>query len=227
MAMTKVLKLAAAGLFLTLFTGGGASAADLFVKAPIAAPVIDWSPWMIRLRGVVVVPQASASLNQIPGGDVFIESSVVPELDITYFFTPNIAAEVILGVTPHRITGRGAIDGIDVGRAWLLPPTVTLQYHFTNFGAFKPYIGAGPNFTIFFNQRAAGGVVTGLDIKPAFGVALQAGFDYMLNRHWGLNLDVKKIFLRPDVDLTTVLGPVDGRVTIDPWLFAGGVTYRF
>lgn len=198
--------------------------ADIAVnKAQAArAPADVWSPWMLRVRGLLVMPDASASLN-IPGS-VTISNSVVPELDITYFLTPNIAAEVILGVTPHNINGAGALAGIPIGRAWLLPPTITLQYHFTNFGAFKPYIGAGPNFTIFFNQSAAGGVVTQMDVKHSFGVALQAGFDYMLNRHWGLNVDVKKLYLRPDVTLNN--GAITGQVTIDPWIIGAGLTYR-
>ena len=84
-------------------------------------------------------------------------NSFVPEFDISYFFTQNIAAELILGVTPHHVygTGAAATDGLDVGKAWLLPPTLTLQYHFTDFGAFKPYIGAGVNYTVSSTNRPA------------------------------------------------------------------------
>ncbi len=203
-----------------------ASAADMPVKAApgkvVAADV--WSPWMIRGRLLVVAPQASATINEIPGESVTIGTSVVPELDITYFFTRNIAAELILGVTPHNITGTGPVP-VAVGRAWLLPPTVTLQYHFTDLGAFKPYVGAGPNYTVFFNQSAAGGVITQLSVKNSFGFALQAGFDYMIDRHWGWNVDVKKIFLRPNVSMNN--GTLNGRVTIDPWVIGTGLTYRF
>lgn len=220
----------AGGVAFLAMANSGALAADVPTKAPAmrtaaAAPVDAWSPWMIRGRVLGVLPDASATINRVPGGSVTIDNSVVPELDITYFFTPNFAAELILGVTPHKIHGAGILKGIDVGKAWLLPPTVTLQYHFTNFGAFKPYIGAGPNFTVFFNQEAAGGVVTKLDIENTFGVAIQAGVDIMLDRHWGLNIDVKKLYLRPDVSLNN--GVLTGNVKIDPLLVGGGVTYRF
>jgi outer membrane protein len=180
---------------------------------------------MIRGRVLVVAPQASATIDQVPGGDVTIGTSVVPELDITYFFTQNLAAELILGVTPHNINGTAALAGVGVGRAWLLPPTVTLQYHFTNMGAFRPYIGAGPNYTVFFNQSAAGGAITQLSIKNSFGAAVQVGFDYMIDRHWGWNVDVKKLFLRPNVSMNN--GTLTGRVRIDPWIVGTGVTYRF
>lgn len=124
-------------------------------------------------------------------------------------------------------------NGLNIGKASLLPPTLTLQYHFTDFGAFKPYIGAGINYTLFFNQTAAntpfaGLTVTDLHINNQVGPAVQFGFDYMLDRHWGINVDAKKLWLRPEYS-ATVNGviPVTGRVNIDPWFVSGGITYKF
>src|SRR3972149_2125235 len=85
------------------------------------------SPWMFRLRGLGVIPDASADIDQIPGASVDISDTAVPELDISYFFTENISAELILAVTRHKITGPGAISGVGVGDAWLLPPTLLAQ----------------------------------------------------------------------------------------------------
>jgi outer membrane protein len=221
-----------------------AQAADLAAK-PVykKAPVVEaWNPWMIRVRALGVLPDASGSSVNVsgvpalssPNSGLSIGNSVVPELDISYFFTQNIAAELILGVTRHSISGTGALDGLNVGKAWLLPPTATLQYHFTDFGAFKPYVGAGVNYTMFFNQSAAntanvnGLAVTDLHISNSFGAAVQFGFDYMLDKHWGLNVDVKKLWLQPNYS-ATVNGniPVTGRANIDPWLVGTGVTYKF
>lgn len=202
-----------------------ADMADMVVKAaPAAEP---WNPWMIRLRALTVAPRSSGTVDQIPGSDLAVSTTEVPELDITYFFTPNVAAEVILGVTRHNVSGRGTINGVDVGSAWLLPPTVTLQYHFTQFGAFKPYIGVGPNYTVFFDQQAAGGVVTALHVNNSFGAAAQVGFDYMIDRHWGLNVDVKKLYLRPTFTATAGGVPLTGKVNLDPWLIGAGITYKF
>lgn len=228
--MSKCVKFAGCFAFLTIAASAlsVASAADVATKAPAMKPVVEvWSPWMIRARVLGVLPEASGRVDQIAGSDLNINNSVVPELDITYFFTPNFAAELILGVTPHDITGAGTIAGVNVGKAWLLPPTITLQYHFTNLGAFKPYIGAGPNYTVFFNQEAAGGTVTALNLKNTFGFAWQVGFDLMLNRNWGLNVDVKKIYLRPDFTATIGGAPMTGNAKIDPWLVGAGLTYRF
>ncbi|MHC2432924.1 OmpW/AlkL family protein [Bradyrhizobium sp. USDA 4451] len=220
-----------------------AQAADLgpapvYYKAP---PIEPFNPWMIRLRVLGVLPDTSGSSVHVGGvpslssanSGLSISDQAIPELDITYFFTKNIAAELILGVTRHQISGTGALTGLDIGKAWLLPPTLTLQYHFTDFGPLKPYIGAGINYTAFFNQSAAntsfaGLTVTDLRISNQFGAAVQFGFDYMLDRHWGLNFDVKKLWLRPDYSATVNNAiPVYGRANIDPWLISGGIAYKF
>lgn len=213
-----------------------ADAADLSAAQPYyKAPVIEaWNPWMIRLRVLGVIPENGGSVNQVPGSALKTSNQVVPELDISYFFTRNIAAELILGVTKHHVTGDGAIAGLDVGKAWLLPPTLTLQYHFTEFGAFKPYIGAGVNYTWFFSQSAgnvangAGVSVISSHLKDTAAPVVQIGFDYMIDKHWGWNVDVKKLWLRPNWD-GTLSGnvPVTGQVKLDPWLIGTGITYKF
>lgn len=203
-----------------LAAGGGQASAQSAIPAP---RFLDG--FMVRVRGLAVIPDESGKISQVPGSDVKITTSGIPELDISYFFTPNIAAELVLGVTPHRIRGDGALSGIPVGKTWLLPPTLMLQYHVTDWMPFKPYIGGGVNYTIFFHQRAAGGVIQSMDIKNRFAPALQFGFDYMLTKNIGLNVDAKKLWLRPSVTLNG--GALTGRVHIDPWIVGGGFVYRF
>ncbi len=207
-------------------------AADL-PRGPVYPPVVEaWNPWMVRLRGLYVMPDESAKLNingqRVPG-DLDISDSFVPELDITYFFTKNIAAELILGTTPHRIKATDELAAVGkVGQAWLLPPTLTLQYHFNVTDNFKPYVGAGVNYTFFYNEDAKGDF-TKFDLKNKAGFALQAGADFMIDKHWGFNIDVKKIFLKTDAKavLGNNLAVVTGKVKIDPWLIGAGVTYKF
>lgn len=206
---------------------GTALAADLPTKGPVyKAPVADaWNPWMIRVRALAVVTRNSGSVDQVAGSGLTNSDQVVPELDITYFFTRNIAAELVLGVTRHHVAGTAALAGVDVGKATLLPPTLTLQYHFTQFGAFKPYVGAGVNYTWFFNNSAAGGVITQLTVKDTAGLALQGGFDYMIDKHWGFNFDVKWLYLRPSFSANN--GALTGKLNIDPWLIGTGLVYKF
>ncbi|CAD7040415.1 OmpW family protein [Pseudorhizobium endolithicum] len=215
-----------AGLVMLGVTAAGAADLTPVAEAPVADVPAAPSPWQIRVRGVGVITEDAGSVGGLAGSGLSYSDSLIPELDITYYFTDNFAAELILGTTFADIKEDGAV-GVPVGRAWLLPPTLTLQYHFTDFGAFKPYVGAGVNYSMFYNQSERGGF-SNLDVENNLGVALQVGFDYMLDEHWGVNFDVKKIFLETDwsVDHDT-LGPLSGKAKIDPWLIGAGVTYRF
>jgi outer membrane protein len=217
---------------------GAVAAAFAFAPAAHAGE----NPWMIRGRVLGVLPDESASLSTSGtalAGSVDIGDQYVPELDISYFFTDNIAAEIILGVTPHdvsavNVTVPGALTNatVDLGDVWLLPPTLTLQYHFNTGSRFKPYIGAGVNATFFFNEDE-GPVADGISYDPSFGPALQAGFDYDLDGQpggWALNADVKKIWINPDVtvDFTTALGArVNADVDINPIVAGIGLGYKF
>ncbi|QRM56725.1 OmpW family protein [Sinorhizobium sp. BG8] len=210
--------------------GQVASAADLTPitePAPGAAELAASSPWQVRVRGLGVVTNDSGHVNGIAGSDLSYSDTIVPELDISYFFTDNIAAELILGATYANIDAAGSIAGLGkVGKTWLLPPTLTLQYHFTDFGAFKPYVGAGVNYTIFFDQSGSGDF-SNLDVKNKFGAALQVGFDYMIDDHWGVNFDVKKLFLEPEWKVDFGGTSLSGKAKLDPWLIGTGFTYRF
>ncbi|WP_280943677.1 OmpW family protein [Mesorhizobium sp. LSJC255A00] len=213
-----------------ILMGQQAVAAELAQSASVpqaGAAVTEWpNPWQVRLRALGVITEDSGYVNAVPGSDLSYSNTVTPELDISYYFTDNIATELILGTTYANIEGQGAIGALgNVGKLWLLPPTLTLQYHFTNFGAFKPYVGAGVNYTIFYNQHA--GSADALKVHNTFGTALQVGFDYMVDQHWGVNFDVKKLFLKPDFDVTVDGAKQTGKAELDPWLIGAGVTYRF
>ncbi|TIP35765.1 MAG: OmpW family protein [Mesorhizobium sp.] len=203
-----------------------ATAADIQSVTQNEPPVAASGPWQIRLRALGVITDDKGNVNGIPGSDLSYSDTVTPELDISYYFTDNVAAELILGTTYANIYGEGTISGLGkIGKVWVLPPTLTLQYHFTDFGAFKPYVGAGVNYTIFYNQDA--GSAEALHVKNTFGGALQVGFDYMLDQHWGVNFDVKKLFLEPKFDVTVGGTNLTGKAKLNPWLIGTGVTYRF
>lgn len=228
--LTRPLSLVAAIALVAI--GQAAAAADLTPPAAAAAEaeaadIQALGPWQIRLRALGVITNNSGRVNGIDGSDLSYSDTIVPELDISYYFTDNIAAELILGTTFANIDAAGSIDALGkVGKTWLLPPTLTLQYHFTDFGAFKPYVGAGVNYTLFYNQSGKG-AFSDLDVKNEFGAALQVGFDYMLDEHWGVNFDVKKLFLEPEWKVKLDGAPLSGKAKLDPWLIGTGITYRF
>jgi outer membrane protein len=159
------------------------------------------------------------------------QNSVVPEMDVSYFFTKNIAAELILGASPHKLklTSPAAVNGFTLAEPIMLPPTLTLQYHFTDFGAFKPYVGVGVNYTWFLGQNPKG--LDAISIKGNVAPAFQVGFDYFLDQHWGINFDVKKLLLRTtyNANASTALGvaSIHGNARLDPWIIGAGISYRF
>lgn len=186
---------------------------------------------LVRGRVIHVKPDEGSSLKlgtSAIAGHAAVSNSTVPELDFSYFFTDNIAAELILGTTHHDVAAKGSPLGasVDLGDVWLLPPTLTVQYHFNPKGKISPYIGAGVNYTIFYGDDP--GAALGIDYDNAFGLAAQAGVDVELSDRWSLNFDVKKLWLNTDVKVNAGLAsPVNAKVDLDPWIFGVGIGYRF
>lgn len=210
------LKMVALALICAFAFGSAAFAADAKNVKSVGSAEKNW---MVRGRLIAVVPQEDASLNI--GGNVNIDNSVVPELDISYFFDKNWAAELILATAPHD--AKATAGPIDLGTVWLLPPTLTLQYHFDNFDGFKPYVGAGVNYTWFYNIDK-GPAINSIHYDSSFGPALQIGVDIPVGNDWYVNADLKKIWINTDVKAN---GAVTADVDIDPWVFGLGMGYRF
>lgn len=181
---------------------------------------------IVRGRALTVAPQEDATISgAVTGSSINIDTSVVPEVDMTYFITPNIGFEAIGAITPHNVKAKGTSAGdLDLGDVWLLPPTVTAQYHFMPDKQFKPYIGGGINYTHFFDADA-GSSITSIKYQDSVGPALQVGFDYMLDDHWMLNTDVKKLWINSDVSING--GAVRADVDINPWVVGVGLGYKF
>ncbi len=203
----------------------------LFLSAVLLAGLVSAQNWQVRLRGVSVQPNEKATIGII-GGDVNISNSFIPEADFTYFFNKNIAAELILGTTKHNVVAKStALGDIDLGSVYLLPPTLTLQYHFYPTAKLKPYIGAGLNYTIFYSEgKNPAAAVTKVEYKDNVGFALQGGVDYFVTEKYFLNLDVKQLFLKTDVTVSTIpaIGAtVPADVTINPLLLGVGVGMKF
>ena len=191
----------------------------------------EFKRWQVRLRAVGVAPEESATIGII-GGDVAISNALIPELDITYFFTENFAAELILGTAKHDVQAINTAAGdVNLGSVWLLPPTLTAQYHFytSDKKVFKPYIGAGVNYTLFYNVKS--GDVADVTYDNALGYAAQLGFDLMVDDTFFINVDVKRLFLSTDVSVdASNLAPgliIPAEVDINPWLVGVGVGMKF
>ena len=192
--------------------------------APIAAQAqAEENPWMVRVRAVDILWQ-NGQTGTVQAANIKAKNQWIPELDVSYFFTKNIAAELVL-TWPQQVNITAG--GTSVGKVTALPPSLLAQYHFTDLGAFKPYIGAGINYTIFGNRQNFYGGGAGLQIEPSsVGFVGQIGMDYMLDKNWGLNVDLKYATMATNVQ--AVAGGANlGKLTLNPWMPAVGVTYKF
>jgi len=171
--------------------------------------------WLMRARIINIDPDASSSALNLD-----VNSKVAPELDFSYFLTNNLALELILATREHDVTSNAA----PVGSVSLLPPTLTLQYHFAPTGNVRPYIGAGLNYTRFYDIKLGNGTLT-VD-RSSFGPALQLGVDIQLNKRFFLNLDLKKIWIDTDVKAVGT-GALAANLKINPVIFGVGIGTRF
>ncbi len=186
--------------------------------------------WLVRVRAVSVdTANGSTPIGAlgVPANAIHVEDKIIPELDISYFFTKNIAAELILTVPQKhdvKVTN-SAVGRIDAGSFHLLPPTLTAQWHFNPEGTFRPYVGVGVTYSDYSAVKlSAAGNNLKLD-NDYFGPAVQAGFDIKLGKQLFLNFDIKKAHVRSDLKLDD--GTKLSRVKVDPLLVGVGIGWRF
>lgn len=204
--------------------------------------------WVVRARVVNINPDESSDLGKTVnknvasvmsnGAELKVDSNTIPELDISYYITKNIAAELILATgskhdvsvsnEPGAVVPNQLLGSVDV-----LPPTLTVQWHFNPDQTIDPYVGAGINYTAFLDRKlnVRQGPLAGSKIKvdsDSWGWALQAGVDINLKDGWLINADVKYITLDTDVKLKTggSWTKIDD-LDINPWVFGLGIGKKF
>lgn len=212
--------------------------AGLIAAVAVAAPAhAEQGDLLVRLRGIIVAPNESSGgiKPTFPGEKVKVNNSVMPELDFTYMLTKHVGTELILATTKHHVSGRSGTTG-SIGRlasSWVLPPTLTVQYHFMPDGPVRPYVGAGINYTIFYSEKASKGLEdavghTRVGLKDSVGYALQAGVDVPIGKRTFVNFDVKYIDINTTARLdTAAIGTQRVRVHLDPLVVGMGIGMRF
>lgn len=193
-------------------------AAAGLISAPAA---MAETPWLVRARAVYLDfdnSQRDGLRDNL--GKVEAENRWIPEIDVSYFFTKNIAAELVL-TYPQNVDLK--LDGTKIGHVKALPPSLLVQYHFTDLGAFQPYVGVGVNYTIFSKRHDLADGLASVG-SSSVGPVAQVGFDYALDKNWSLNLDVKYVKMDTDVKL---LDNKVGRLDLNPFTYGVGVGYRF
>ena len=188
----------------------------------------DTNPWSVRLRATYVNPvdHSDAVGTLISKDGINVSDRLIPEFDVDYAINQRWSCELVLTVPQEhsvKVT-KGTLAGTKLGTFDELPPTLLVQYHPDCGKKFRPYVGAGVNFTLIFNDGLKAGP-TQLKLDDySVGVAGQTGFDYLLNDRWAINVDLKRMIMRTDV---TAGGSKLTEVRVDPWLYSLGLRYQF
>lgn len=193
--------------------------------APAAAQQPAEGKFMVRVRALSLSPadksDAIPSLS-VPADAITVSSKIFPEIDVSYFFTKNIAAELVLTYPQQHDV---ELSGTKIGTFKHLPPSLLLQYHFLPEGKFRPYIGAGANLTLISDVQLAVPGVGALDLEDSsVGVVGQLGADFKVGPKHFINLDVKKVTIGSDV---LAGGSKVSAVKVDPFLVSIGFGIRF
>ena len=211
--------LLAAGL---LALGAGAATAQV-QEAPRGKRAGDI---VVGLGAIGVLPTNGGNVPLI-GGTPHASNSASPQLDFSYFFTPNVAVNLIAATTQHDIRVNGsALGDVRLGRVWALPPTLTVQYHPLPASRISPYVGLGLNATFFYGYSGAKTPpVTRVRVENSVGVAPNIGFDYEITPNWLVNFDLKWILMQPEVSVNSNF--IRARADINPFVIGASVRYRF
>ena len=216
----------------------------------IATPAMAYEAgdWLVRGRIINVNPNddsgtlSTSGLGNL-GEGVKVDSDTVPELDITYMIDRNWGVELILGYSDHTVTlekaAATAVSGVIPGKSMdvidskVLPPTLLLQYHFAPDSNIRPYIGAGVNYTYFFDEevpRDSAVHVAGdkVSLESSWGLAAQAGVDVALNDDWFVNFDVKYIQIDTKAKFNGIAaGSAEISADINPFVYGIGIGRKF
>ncbi|MGR3624201.1 OmpW/AlkL family protein [Pseudophaeobacter sp.] len=186
--------------------------------AALASPALAQSQgdWTFGIGVINVNPKSDNGT--LAGQPTTIGSDSQISLTAEYFIRDNLGIE-LLAATPfeHDIT----IAGVGSATTKHLPPTLSLNYHFPTKGKIKPFIGAGINYTTFFEEETALGV---LELKDSWGFAVQVGADWQISDRGAMRLNVRYM----DIDTDAYLGGASiGTAEIDPVTVGVSYVHRF
>jgi len=188
------------------------------------------TPWLVRLRVLNMAPlnhsrAFTALATNFPSNAVELNKKTFPEVDLSYFFSPNWALELVLTYPQQHDVSLAGVGNI--GTVTHLPPILSAQYHYPiKNSAFTPYVGLGLNYTRITsaNLRVQ---TTDLEVaRDSVGLAYGIGCDYKLTDRLSINLDFKHVNIKTNVKVASnraILTNLD----VDPNLLSIGIGYRF
>lgn len=204
----------------SILLGCAAAKADDYSLAPRAGSWFTQNGPIIvnfRKKSEVTVDGVSVNVQANPDNNVTMSNA------IGYNFTPNISAQLVLGVTPS--TDVTTQTGTKLGAITYGAPSILVDYKWTSMGALQPFVGVGGMFIFVSDEKD--GALQGLKVDDTFGLILRAGSELMINKNVGVYMSTNKIFANTEATGSLGASKVDAKLDLDPWIYQFGVTYRF
>jgi outer membrane protein len=195
------------------------AAAALLIAAPVIAHAADESPWTLHFGGHIVDPKSDTG--QLAGMKATVSKSTRPTFSVEYRFAPGWTMEA-LAALPFQHEVR--LDGTRSVSVKQLPPVVGVNYHFLEGHTVSPFIGAGVNYTYFFDKKGRNALEgTRIKMDNSWGAAGHAGVDIRLDDRWSLTVDARYINIDTKVKVN---GAKVGTAHIDPWVYGFSFGYH-
>ncbi len=217
---------------LSQFAAAVAAFSAFSASAAAAQDAGNFRRWAVSVNATQVFVDEEASDitlggGPVPGSNISIDDVSSVTVDVGYFFTPNVAVDLFLGVPPTaEIDGAGSIGALGtLAEVDFGPVILSAQYHFNNLGKVHPYLGLGVGRIVFLKKKDR--ALTDFDIDDSWAPAVQAGVRYDLNPAWMLNADVRYVPFSTDASGSLGGAPVQATLDIKPILANVGLTYRF
>lgn len=189
----------------------------------------DAGEFFVRAGTATVRPNAGSD-DVLKMGNFQVDNNTQLGVTMTWMATENIGVE-LLAATPfeHKV-GLGATG--QLATVHHLPPTLMAQWYFGDSKSkLRPYLGAGVNYTTFFdnkfNQTGKDAQLTDLSLKDSWGLAGQAGVDYLINKNWLINMSVWYMDIDTTVKFKAAGEEQNIKTRLDPWVFMFSAGYRF
>lgn len=192
------------------------------------------SPWIVRLGpahvGFSTRADVSVAGSPVPGGSASASSNTTLGLEFANELSSRWTARLLLGVPPETtLSGTGTLASAgELGKVTYAPAVLSMTFNLLEGGTFRPYLGAGLNYTMVFKSKDA--FITQLDVKNAFAPVAQAGVEFTLSPDWRLSIDARKIYLKTKADgVLPAMGgaPAHADVRLNPLVVFASVGRRF
>ena len=177
-------------------------------------------PWIVHFGAHRVDP--ASNNGHLAGMQADIDGNTRPTVSVEYMFTPAWSVDLLAAV-PFRHDVR--LDGAKAATTKQLPPTVGVNYHFLPETKVSPFVGAGINYTRFFDTKGTGPLQgAAVKIDNSWGAAAHAGLDVKLSPAWLFTADVRWMRIGGHVHVN---GTDVGNARVNPLVYGVSVGYRF